>query len=204
MSRLAPTTSPATTQPFCAPFSRSSRVSLRVSMPAMPCFFHSMQEIGQAALAAPVGDSSRHRLHHQRFRLDAVRLHVFGVDAVVADLRIRQRDDLPAVARIGEDFLVAGHGRVENDLTDCHAWGADGMTVKDVPSARTSAAGGRDGAKALDMMKAGANLWIMPYRPSAAPRRTNPPAKGATPHYGHLATASFSTRKSNQAEAIFA
>ena len=42
------------------------------------------------------------------------RLDVLGVDAGVADVRIRQRDDLPGVRRVGQDFLVAGHRGVEH------------------------------------------------------------------------------------------
>ena len=37
--------------------------------------------------------------------------------AVVADLRRRHRDDLAGVGGIGQDLLVAGHARVEDDLT---------------------------------------------------------------------------------------
>ena len=51
---------------------------------------------------------------------------VLGVDAVVADLRVGHRDDLPAVAGVGEDLLVAGHRRVEADFAVDFAGGADG------------------------------------------------------------------------------
>ena len=50
---------------------------------------------------------------------------VFGVDAVVADLGVGHRDDLTAVARIGEDFLIAGHRRVEADFAVDFACGAE-------------------------------------------------------------------------------
>ena len=50
---------------------------------------------------------------------------VLGVDAVVADVRIGQRDDLPAVARVGQDFLVAGERGVEHHLADRRAGRAD-------------------------------------------------------------------------------
>ncbi len=38
------------------------------------------------------------------------------VDAVVADLWVGHRDDLAAVAGVGEDLLIAGHRGVEADL----------------------------------------------------------------------------------------
>ena len=40
-------------------------------------------------------------------------------------MRIRQRDDLPAVARVGEDFLVAGERGVEDHLAGRRAGRAD-------------------------------------------------------------------------------
>ena len=45
-------------------------------------------------------------------------LDVFEIDAVVADQRVRHRDDLPAIGGVGEDLLVAGHARVEHDLAE--------------------------------------------------------------------------------------
>ena len=52
----------------------------------------------------------------------AGRMHTGGlvlleVDSVVADVGSSEDDDLPRITRIGEDFLVAGHSRVEDDLS---------------------------------------------------------------------------------------
>ena len=44
------------------------------------------------------------------------RFHVLLVHSVIADQRIGHRHNLPFVRRIGEYFLVAGHGRVETNL----------------------------------------------------------------------------------------
>jgi len=44
-------------------------------------------------------------------------LEVGGGDAVVADVRRGEGDDLPRIGRIGEHLLVAGEGGVEHDLT---------------------------------------------------------------------------------------
>ncbi len=54
--------------------------------------------------------------HDHRARLDAVGLHRRRADAVVADQRIGEGDDLARVAGIGDRLLVAGHRRVEDDL----------------------------------------------------------------------------------------
>ena len=66
---------------------------------------------------------------------------ILGVDAVVADFRIGHRDDLAAIAGIGEDLLVAGHRGVEADFAVDFALGAEGNAGKNVPSSRASLAG---------------------------------------------------------------
>ena len=43
---------------------------------------------------------------------------IFGVGADVADVRKGEGDQLAGVGRIGQDLLVAGHGRVEHELAD--------------------------------------------------------------------------------------
>jgi hypothetical protein len=40
---------------------------------------------------------------------------------VVADVRVGEANDLTGVARVGNDFLVATEGRVEDELTGGHA-----------------------------------------------------------------------------------
>jgi uncharacterized protein YqeY len=46
------------------------------------------------------------------------RLDVLLVRADIADMREGEGDDLPGIGRIGEDFLIARHRRVEADLAD--------------------------------------------------------------------------------------
>ena len=43
-------------------------------------------------------------------------LAVLGVDADVADVGARERDDLARIGRIREDLLIAGHRRIEDDF----------------------------------------------------------------------------------------
>jgi hypothetical protein len=75
------------------------------------------------------------------------RLDVFVADAVVADVRIGQRDDLPAVARVGQDLLVTGQRGVEHHLAD--VWPAAPIEIpwKTVPSARARTAGAWESSK---------------------------------------------------------
>src|SRR5690606_30488400 len=63
---------------------------------------------GDAAVGTVVGRVGAYAPDDQSRGLDARRLHVFQVDAVVADLGIGQGDQLAGVGGIGEDFLVTG------------------------------------------------------------------------------------------------
>ena len=63
-------------------------------------------------------------------------LDVFRVQPVVADERVGHGHDLAAVRGIGEDLLVAGHGRVEDDLAGGLADGAQRLTAEDTAVAQ--------------------------------------------------------------------
>jgi len=63
--------------------------------------------------------------------MDFVGFDILGVDAVVANVRIRKGDDLLAVAGVCEDFLVARKGGIENHLTNGGARGSNGIADKD-------------------------------------------------------------------------
>ena len=58
-------------------------------------------------------------------------LYIFVVRADIADMRKGEGDDLRGVGRIGEDFLIAGHGRVETDLAHRLAVRADAKRLDD-------------------------------------------------------------------------
>jgi len=67
----------------------------------------------------------------QASSMDLVGFDVFPIDAVVTNVRVRQGDDLLAVAGVGEDFLVAGERGVEHHFADCGAGGSDRVANKD-------------------------------------------------------------------------
>ncbi len=77
------------------------------------------------------------------------RFNVFRVDADIADVGKRERNDLARVGRIGQDFLIARNGRVEADLAHGHALGAgtlppvDGSVFEDECRIRRRRAAGR-------------------------------------------------------------
>ena len=53
------------------------------------------------------------------------RLDVFLVGTDIADMREGEGDELTGIGRIGEDFLISGHRRVEADLADGMAFRAE-------------------------------------------------------------------------------
>ena len=75
--------------------------------------------VGRAPVRRPAGQIADDHAPASR----GPRLVVALVDAVVPDVRIRERDDLPGVRRIGEDLLVARERGVEHDLARRHTVG---------------------------------------------------------------------------------
>ena len=82
-----------------------------------------LQVFIKAQIRPVIGIDRRQFLHHKSRDVRLLAFDILTVDSVVADERIRHRDDLPFVGRIGQDFLVAGHGGVEDDF----AFGGAGM-----------------------------------------------------------------------------
>ena len=92
-----------TTAARIAPRSRRCRTSERVSTPV---------SADDAVLVQPVRPLRAARLaHHDRRRVRAARLGARVGDAVVADHRRGEADELALEARVGRDLLVAGHRR---------------------------------------------------------------------------------------------
>ncbi|MCW0450790.1 hypothetical protein NB706_003624 [Xanthomonas sacchari] len=88
------------------------------------------QPVRQRHLVAPVAGAARHVAHDQAGRPDLGGLVVLVGAAGVADMRIRQRDQLAGVGGIGEDLLVAGHGGVEHHFADGQAGSAYGFALE--------------------------------------------------------------------------
>ena len=111
--------------PFMAPRLRMCRTSARVSMPASaddaPLGQIVVEFAGRAEIACPAGPLPDDEAGQMR----PAAFDILGVDAVVADFRIGHRDDLAAIARVGENFLVAGHRGVEANFAVDFAFGAE-------------------------------------------------------------------------------
>ena len=78
-----------------------------------------------------VGRSDRQVSNDESGSMDAAGLDVFGVDPVIADVGVGQRDDLAPVTRIGQDFLIAGERGVEHHLASGRSDGANRDAPKD-------------------------------------------------------------------------
>ena len=64
----------------------------------------------------PVGGHVREFAHHHALAPRSQRLVVERRDAVVADVRIGEADDLTGVAGVGDDLLIARERGVEDEL----------------------------------------------------------------------------------------
>ena len=78
----------------------------------------------------PVGRRCRIPLDDETFGHRVCGFFILGVDADVADMRKREDHDLPGIGRIGHDFLVACHCRVEAQLCHSRPGRAESLTPK--------------------------------------------------------------------------
>ena len=146
-------------------------MSRRVSMPAMPGTPWRREEVGERLGRAPVARPAGEVAHDDAAAERAPALVVVGVRAVVADVRVGERDDLARVARVGDDLLVAGERGVEHDLAGRDAASASSAPIASPsntsPSRRTSTASRRG-----SLLRSLHRLRLAVDRRSVAPRRT--------------------------------
>src|SRR5690242_10741605 len=70
-----------------------------------------------AFLGPPVAGDGRDFANYQAFNEGLDGFVIGRIGAIVADLRIGEYNDLTAVGRIGENFLISGDGGIKNHLT---------------------------------------------------------------------------------------
>ena len=58
------------------------------------------------------------------------RFHVIAVATGISDVGVGQRNQLPTIGWIRQDFLVTGHRRIEHDFADRFALSADGNAAE--------------------------------------------------------------------------
>lgn len=78
----------------------------------------------------PVRGKLREITGDQRFDVRFYGLFVVEICADVADVRIREADDLAGIARVGENFLVARETGIENDFAATTGASARRATLK--------------------------------------------------------------------------
>lgn len=100
--------SPALSEDSC----KATGIDIRNGDDALP-----YQKFRQRLLHAPVAGARRKVSNYEACRVRERRLHVVGIGTDVADMRIREGDDLFGVGRVGKDFLIPGESSIENDLS---------------------------------------------------------------------------------------
>ena len=65
---------------------------------------------------SPIRSDLRKFEHHKRFDVGFASFLVVGIRADVPNVGISQANDLPGVAGVGENFLIAGEAGIENDF----------------------------------------------------------------------------------------
>ena len=73
--------------------------------------------VGQRLGCPPVAVDPGAFTDHKALGKNAARFGVFVIDAVVSNKGIGHGDDLSMVGGVGQNFLISGHGGVENQLT---------------------------------------------------------------------------------------
>jgi hypothetical protein len=79
----------------------------------------------------PIGRLGNWRAHHQTAGGRGLGLVVFIIGAHIANMRESKGDDLRGIGRIGQDFLISRHGRIEADFAYGIALGAYANAFKD-------------------------------------------------------------------------
>jgi len=82
---------------------------------------------------APVGSHSGKFADNQRLDVWSGRLLVIRVGPDISDVRISEANDLPRVARVGENFLISGEAGIENDFPAAPGAGARCAAIKNAP-----------------------------------------------------------------------
>jgi hypothetical protein len=63
----------------------------------------------------------------------ARRFLILNIRANISNVRVRQTNDLPGVAGVGENFLISGETGIENDFSAAARDRARSTAVKDAP-----------------------------------------------------------------------
>ena len=80
---------------------------------------------------AKVGCQQRQVFDDQPRGINFFRFDVFSIDTVVANVRVSQCYQLLEIAGVGQDFLVARHGGIENHLANCVSRSTNRVANKD-------------------------------------------------------------------------
>src|SRR6266436_4078588 len=82
---------------------------------------------------APIRCQRRKFPHHESFDIGLAGFLIIVICAYVADVRVREAHNLPRVAWIGENFLVASEGGIKNDFAATAGASSRCAAAKDSP-----------------------------------------------------------------------
>ena len=100
-------------------------------------------EVLRRAIIGWLGDRRSHHAAAHAAGGEASRLQVLGIGADIADMREGEGDDLSGIGRVGQDFLIAGHGGVEADFAHGNAGGARALALDHRPVGQNEKRGRR-------------------------------------------------------------
>src|SRR5579863_7991774 len=82
-------------------------------------------------LRTPVGADAGKLADDQALDIGTRSFVVFWIGSVVSDFRIGENDELASVGRVGENFLIAGNGSIENYFPVTFAFGSVAFAAED-------------------------------------------------------------------------
>ena len=88
------------------------------------------QITAQAVLTAEITAHRGQMADHKRLRPGPEGFIVLPIHPIIADQGIGHHHTLPRVGRVGEDLLIAGHGRVEHHFTYTVLHGPDSFSME--------------------------------------------------------------------------
>ena len=133
-------------------------------------------ELGvEVGLAPPARPATSQVAHHDTAAERALGLEVGQVHAVVADVGVGERDDLPRVGRVGDHLLVAREHRVEHHLARRDGVRADGLPLEGGPVRQDQQRVPHRHGVPLVCILMRLSVWVI----AGPPRRRRPAHRGA-------------------------
>lgn len=100
-----------------------------------------LQVVMEGGLGSPVADDWAEGGHNEATNLRSMAFLIEQIGSGIADFRVGHGHDLPPVRRIGQNFLVTGHGSIETNFAGGGADRTKALAVKNPPVAESEQGG---------------------------------------------------------------